>query len=119
MKKLFFILMALVASFSTYAEITVNETEEVTSYLNGTIIKQIEVDLSEQTYPMHITTYIPSGDVLGVSGPCHPEVNWFQSGNILNITLFSRDFMDLDPGMTGYIEIHMTTGVYLIEFICK
>ena len=119
MKKLFLVMLTLMTTFFVYAG-TPESTmaEEISVAGENNVLDRIEVDLSEQTYPMFVTVNIPSGTVLGVSGPCHPVTNWSVSGSQLNIILYSRDFMDLDPGMTGYLEISTTDKLYIIEFRC-
>ena len=122
MKKLFFIMMAMMASFSVYAE-TFEKEMTIETSARGSLIKLTEVDivLSEITYPYVITVNVPTGRVLSVSGPCHPNIiGWHENGNVLTIPLQSRDLMDLDPGMIVRIEIHTDSGdCYYIVLNCK
>ena len=122
MKRLFFIMMAMMASFSMYAE-TAEKDMAIKTSARGSLIELTAVDvvLSEVTYPYIITVNIPTGRVLSVSGPCHPNIiGWHENGNVLTIPLQSRDFMDLIPGMIGRIEIYTDSGnCYVITLNCK
>ena len=122
MKKLFIIMITILAPFCIHAENASTTTVEEMSFTNDVIeLKKIDITLSELTsFPYVITVNIPSETVLNVSGPCHPTVNWYISGSLLTINLMSKDFMDLDPGMTGYIEIYTIEGnCYTIKIECQ
>ena len=123
MKKLFFIMMAMMASFSVYAETVKNGADVDTSAVaeNRILWSVKEVTLSNAIYPYQMSVSVPPGTIVGISGPTFPNMqNWSVSGSTLTINLMARDFFDFDPGMKGIIEIYMANDVcYYIEINFK
>ena len=119
MKKLFFVMMAFMASFSVYAETVKNEADvEVSAIAADNRLWSVkEVTLSDLRFPYQIAVSVPPGTIAGISGPTFPNMqNWSVSGSTLTITLMARDLLGFDPGMVGIIEIYMTNGdCYYIE----
>ena len=119
MKKLFFILMTFMVSFSVYAETIEKEAEVGVSAIaeNNRLWSVKDVTLSDLRFPYQIAVTVPPGTIAGISGPTFPNMqNWSVSGSILTINLMARDLLGFDPGMVGIIEIYMTNGdCYYIE----
>ena len=113
MKKLFFIMMAMLASFSMYAETAEKDMVEEISVANSGVVEYtFDVNMSNITYPYIITVTVPTDRIVSVSGPCQPNViGWNVVGSTLTIPLIFRDLMHLSPGDIGKIEVISETGV--------
>ena len=113
MKKILFIMMAFMASFSVYAQEVNDENKEVTAieYSTPTFI----IDISEVVYPYVIDVEAPSETVLGVSGPTDPLLQtWRVENGRLIIELYEEDVCDVRAGNTHYLEVCMTNNGKMI-----
>lgn len=121
MKKVLFIMMAIMMSISVYAERNeTTEFKEVSSYENTYKLAEIDVTLLEVFYPYVIEVNNFSETIVNISGPCLPSVYWYMTGSTLNISLLPKDFLGLSPGMKGYVYIHTQAGIcYYIEINCQ
>lgn len=119
MKKLFFIMMAMMASFSVYAqEINTEKENEVAlaNYPTNVFWTGITIDYDRLTAPYEIVIGTPPGTILGISGPSNPNIQtWRVENGMLYITLYERDFDALIPGETGKIEIATTVAGYYVD----
>lgn len=125
MKK-FFAIFAILACISvcTSAAIAPDEGENLCNQgavvpSNYVLLNEIIIPANPTSFPYVISVPAPSETVIGVSGPSRPNVNWDIQDGMLNIYLYSTDFLMLadsdpiievatNPLMYYYIQVHVS-----------
>lgn len=119
MKKILFILMAFMVSFSVYAQDNTN-VEEVSVKSNSTVVDIIYLSKESLTSPepIVITVSLPSDvrEVLNVSHPCQPGYlpNWSFGNGSITITIPAGDMVGASE---GDIKIYARDAIYHILYV--
>lgn len=127
MKKILFIMMAFMASFSAYAqEVNTNVEEEIIVVSEPILIATFNFDseyIAENTitliasFPTHVS------EVFAVSHPCTPgnlpSQLWSFGNDTITITYPSGDLTELSRGSEGYVYIYTRNGTFIIKLIIE
>lgn len=99
------------ASFSVYAQEESSASVIYTANLDYYVYYEYEVDINNITLPLVVQVPVPpTGTVIGVNGPCMPNVrNWTVSNGYLTITYTHEDqIAEIRRGGYYYIEVGST-----------